>query len=77
MDDEIRELFKLAKYYGWSMIAWQILTLAMVIVCIGLVAVLFLGLIDFARCVNPCGEQGPGVLTPVAQWLVIVYQELR
>lgn len=46
MDDEIRELFKLAKYYGWSMIAWQILTLVM---CIGLVAVLFLGLIDFAR----------------------------
>jgi len=49
MDDEIRELFKLAKYYGWSMIAWQILTLVMAIVCIGLVAVLFLGLIDFAR----------------------------
>lgn len=46
MDDEIRELFKLAKYYGWSMIAWQILTLVMVI---GLVAVLFLGLINFAR----------------------------
>lgn len=37
MDDEIRELFKLAKYYGWSMIAWQILTLVMVMLAFDLV----------------------------------------